>query len=300
MPDQAAQVFVTYNDIDNDTAGSRVESERQNMYGRGSKFSSLVPSSSTTTTQLQRGQAQIKDEIINKIILPNARSFCRLRGSNHSGKDFIGGETRKQFEEDFQASLKATCEPQGIEIVDVAIDEIHPPDKIAEPIRNRQIAVQTATKYEQQIEQQDAEKDLAVEKELVKQKKALIEAEQQVVKSVTEAKRKQEVAVIEANQRLKVAEFELKAAEDQATAITARGQAAAAVIEFDNEAEAAGWKKAVAAFDGDGNDYARWVMLKKMAPSFRRMMVNTADSPIMEIFKSYNEGENAPQNVSAE
>ena len=253
-----------------------------------------------TTTQLQRGQAQIKQEIIDKIILPNARSFCRLRGSNHSGKQFIDGKTKKQFEEDFQASLKATCEPQGIEIVDVAIDEIHPPERIAEPIRNRQIAVQEATKYEQQIEQQEAEQNLAVEKELVKQKRALIEAEQLVVKAVTEAKRKQEVAIIGANQRLKVAEFELKAAEDQAAAIAARGQAAASVIEFDNAAEAAGWKKAVSAFDGDGNEYARWVMLKKMAPSFRRMMVNTADSPIMEIIKSYNDSQGGPQKVSAE
>ena len=42
-------------------------------------------------------------------------------------------------------------------------------------------------------------------------------------------------------------------------------------------------------------------MLKKLAPSFRRMMVNTADSPMMEIFESYNvEKETPPRNVSAE
>ena len=69
---------------------------------------------------------------------------------------------------------------------------------------------------------------------------------------------------------------------------------------FDNQAEAAGWKKAVEAFSGDGDEYARWVMLKKLAPSFRRIMVNTADSPMMEIFKSYNDAKEGPRNVSAE
>ena len=77
------------------------------------------------------------------------------------------------------------------------------------------------------------------------------------------------------------------AAQDEALAITARGEAAAEVINFENEAEAAGWQKSVAAYDGDGDQFARWVMLKKLAPSFRQMMVNTADSPLMDIFNEF-------------
>lgn len=87
---------------------------------------------------------------------------------------------------------------------------------------------------------------------------------------------------------MKVAEFELLAAKDQAEAISARGKAAAEVIAFENEAEAAGWKKTVEAYDGSGDEFARWVMLKKRAPSYRQMMINTADSPLMEIFEEYN------------
>ncbi len=233
--------------------------------------------------------------------MPNARSFCRLRGSNHSGKDFISGETRIQFQKDFETALKETCSQQGIEVIQAVITDIQPPQKIAEPVRERQIAVLVEKQYEKQVLQQLSEQQLAVEKETVKQKQALIAAQQEVVKIVTDAKRRQEVAVIEANQRLKVAEFQLKAAEDEAAAIASRGKAAADVIQFDNQAEAAGWKKAVEAYSGDGDEYARWVMLKKLAPSFQRMMVNTADSPMMEIFKSYNnEKAETPRNVSAQ
>ena len=229
----------------------------------------------------------IDEEIINKIILPNARSFCRLRGSSHSGREFIQGDTRAQFQKDFQEALAQTCDSQGVEVIQALITKIRPPEKIAQPVRERQIALQTEQQYGREIEQQVSEQELAVEKEMVSRKQAIVEAEQAVVKVVTEAKRAQEVAVIEANQRLKVAEFELKAAEDQATAVTARGKAAADVIRFDNEAEAAGWRKSVEAFSGEGNEFARWVFLKKIAPAFRSMMVNTADSPLMDVFGDF-------------
>lgn len=303
MPDKAAHVLVTYNDVDNDVAGQRIETTGAADGYRGAKDVLPISSFSGRTSQrveVHRGRTEVKEEIINKIILPNARSFCRLRGSNHSGKDFISGETRIQFQKDFEDALKQTCSVQGIEVIQAVITDIQPPQKIAKPVRERQIAVLLEQQYDKQYLQQESEQKLAVEKETVKQKQAIVAAEQEVVKKVTDAKRKQEVAVIEANQRLKVAEFQLKAAEDEAAAIAARGKAAAEVILFDNEAEAAGWKKAVDAFSGDGDEYARWVMLKKLAPSFRRMMVNTADSPMMEIFKSYNESHPGPQPVSAE
>jgi regulator of protease activity HflC (stomatin/prohibitin superfamily) len=258
IPEEAARVFVTYNDTENGDA--------------------------------------IHDEIINKIILPNARAFCRLRGSDHSGRDFISGDTRTKFQEDFQKALADTCREQGIEVIQALITTISPPEKIAEPVRARLIALETEKQYQRQIEQQKSEQQLAVKQEMVNRKKAIVAAEQEVVKVVVEAKRKQEVAVIEANQRLEVARYELKAAEDQAAAVLARGKAAADVIRFDNEAEAAGWRKSVQAFAGHGNEFARWVLLRKLAPAFRSMMVNTADSPIMDIFQAYQAGQTSAVN----
>lgn len=253
-PERAAEVFVTYNDSLND----------------------------------ENNNAIVEEEIIQKIILPNARSFCRLRGSDNSGRDFILGEKRLQFQEDFQRTLEATCQSQGIEIIQALITRISPPQQIASPVRARQIATQEAAQYVKQIEQQLSEQQLKVEQELVMRKQVLVEVDREVVKLTTEAQRAQEVAVIEAEQRRKVAEVELTAAEDQAEAISARGKASAEVINFQNEAEAAGWAKSVEAYDGDGDQYARWVMLKKLAPSFQKMMVNTADSPLMDIFREFS------------
>jgi hypothetical protein len=84
--------------------------------------------------------------------------------------------------------------------------------------------------------------------------------------------------------------LKLEAAKDEAAAIVARGTADAKVIELKNAAEAAGWKRSVEAFSGDGNLFARYVMFQKLSASYRRLMINTADSPIMRIFESFAPG----------
>ncbi|QDU37028.1 SPFH domain / Band 7 family protein [Maioricimonas rarisocia] len=255
-PEKAAEVYVTYNE---DTNGD-----------------------------------QIDEELILKVILPNARSFCRLQGSNSLGRDFIQGETRTKFQEDFQEAMRTACEPLGIEIIQALITRIRPPDQIAAPVRDREIAKQEELQYQQQILQQESEQKLAVETALVGQKRALVEADQKVVKLTTEAKREQEVAVTKANEQLKVAEYKLEAAKDEAAAILARGQAEADIIRFQNEAEAAGWKTAVEAFSGNGMQYAQFVMFEKMAKAYRQIMVNTADSPIMRVFEAFDPSVTAP------
>jgi regulator of protease activity HflC (stomatin/prohibitin superfamily) len=253
MPERAAEVYVIYNELENDT----------------------------------QGVTKIDEEVIKKVVFPNARSFCRLRGSDHSGREFISGDTRTVFQEDFQREIERNCESQGIEIVQALITKINPPQQIASPVRDRQIAIEESKQYGKQLIQQESEKHLAIEGEMNLRLQALVAAQQEVVKMTTEAKQAQEIALIEASKRLKVAELELQAATDQAAATLARGTAEAKVIEFQNEAEAAGWRKAVAAFSNDGDEYARWSMLKKLAPAYRNMMVNTSDSPIMDIFRQY-------------
>jgi regulator of protease activity HflC (stomatin/prohibitin superfamily) len=238
--------------------------------------------------QTDNGPA-IDEEIVKTVIMPNARSFCRLQGSNSSGREFIQGETRKQFQEAFEVSMREACQPLGIEIIQALITRIRPPEQIALPVRTREIAKQQELQYKQQTLQQESEQKLAIGKAMVDQKQALVGADQIVVQITTQAQQDQEVALTKANENLAVAQLKLDASIDEAAAIEARGKAAADVVRFDNEAESAGWKKAVEAFDGDGKGYAQYVMFQKLSPAYQRIMVNTADSPIMKIFESFND-----------
>ncbi|MCA9011157.1 MAG: hypothetical protein KDB01_15510 [Planctomycetaceae bacterium] len=239
----------------------------------------------------------IDEEIVHTVIMPNARSFCRLQGSNSSGREFIQGQTRKDFQEAFEISMREACQPLGIEIIQALITRIRPPEQIALPVRTREIAKQQELQYKQQTLQQESEQKLAVGKALVDQKQALVAADQKVVQITTRAMQEQQVALTKANENLAVAQLKLDASIDEAAAATARGKAAADVVRFDNEAEAAGWKKAVDAFGGDGKGYAQYVMFEKLSSSYRRIMVNTADSPIMKIFESFNDTNTAARSA---
>ncbi|MFN9822900.1 MAG: SPFH domain-containing protein, partial [Planctomyces sp.] len=172
----------------------------------------------------------IDDEIVQTVIMPNARSFCRLQGSNSSGREFIQGETRSAFQKAFEQEMRLACEPLGIEIIQALITTIRPPEKIAEPVRRREIAKQEELQYKQQVLQQESEQKLAVEKAMVEQKQALVTAGRDVVKSTTKAEEEQQVALTLANQQLAVSQLKLDASLDEAMAIEARGQAVADVV----------------------------------------------------------------------
>ena len=260
IPETAARTYVTYNDVVNDKPGA----------------------------------SAIAEEIIAKVIMPNARAFCRLRGSNSSARDFIGGVTRTAFQSEFQKAITETCQAQGIEIVQALITKIIPPQAIAQPLRDREIAVQKKKQFAQEILQQQEEAKLATEKELIEQKRELIGADRMVIEAVTLAHQEQQVQLEAANRDMAVATEKLAAAKDEAEAIVARATAKAAVVGFENEADAAGWKKAVEALGNDGEAYARYVLYKKLAPGYRSIMTNTADSPLMEVFSGF-----AGQNKSA-
>ncbi|QDU54022.1 SPFH domain-containing protein [Aeoliella mucimassa] len=253
VPETAAETYVTYNDVTND----------------------------------EDGASDISQEIINKVIMPNARAFCRLRGSNTSARELIGGETRTAFQAEFQNAITKTCKEQGIEIVQALITKIKPPQAIAEPLRDREVSAQQLKQYTQQILQQQQEAKLATEKALIEQRREVIGADREVVEVVTLAKEEQQVALEAANRDKAVAEQKLEAAKDEAEALLARATAKAAVIGYENEADAAGWRKAVEALGNNGDAYARYVLYQKLAPGYRNIMANTADSPLMDIFQSF-------------
>lgn len=232
------------------------------------------------------GASAIAEEIKEKVIMPNAHAFCKLRGSNSSARELIGGETRTKFQEEFQAAIKETCRAQGIEIVQALITRIKPAEQIAKPLKEREVAVQQRRQFNQEVLQYQQEAKLATQRALISQKEALIDAQRQVVESVTQARQEQDVAVAEANRDKEVAEKRLQAVKDEAIAILAKAKADAAVVGYENEAVAAGWKNAVSAFGSDGKEYARFSMFEKLAPSYKRIMTNTKDSPLMGIFES--------------
>jgi regulator of protease activity HflC (stomatin/prohibitin superfamily) len=235
----------------------------------------------------------IKDQIIAKIITPESRSICRIGGSKLTGGQFISGTNREVFQRELIKSLTENCKKQGVEILAVAITSILPPEEIAGPVRQREVAKQELSQFVQERLQQVSEAQLKVQQILADQKRLLVEAEQLVVQKTTKAEEEQQVAVTLAEQKFAVSKTELEATVDQAAAIRAKAEADAEVIRFNNKAELAGLAARVQAFGGDGAALAQNILVGKLAPAFRSILSNT-EGPLMDLFGQFTTPTDSP------
>ncbi|HNQ24225.1 MAG TPA: SPFH domain-containing protein [Phycisphaerae bacterium] len=224
-----------------------------------------------------------EDDILHKVIIPNARSISRIEGSKLQAREFISGRTRTAFQDSLLAQLKRECWNQGIDIKSALVRDIHPPAEIAALISQREQADQEIERFTNEMEEARAQARLIEQQEMQEQNKSVGDARRQVVTLVKEAEKRKSVAVTEANQALAVAKLTLEAAEKEAAATRARGAADAKVILLEYQAQAEPLQQAVQAF-GDGQAYAQMHFLQKIAPAVRSILANT-DGPFAEIFR---------------
>jgi hypothetical protein len=223
------------------------------------------------------------EDVVNKVILRSALSMSRVQGSKYSSADVISGTVRKTFQDEFSKHITQESARKGILIKAALISEIEPPQKIAEPIRDREIAVQTRTTYENQIERAVSDAKVAEQKKLQDQKVRVVAADTLRKNEIQKATKDKEVVIIGAQRDLEVAKKDLETADKNAQGIIAIGQGDADVISYTRLAEASAMRAIIAPF-GNGSAYARNIYLNKIAPNIENIMANS-DGALAEPFK---------------
>ena len=226
------------------------------------------------------------DDIIKKIIMPLARGFSRIEGSKNPAKSYITGDTRQKFQDSLQEHLQSKCLEWGVSIKSVLVRNITPPDEIASVIREREVAVQNARKFEQQIEQAKSQAELTRQETLALQNKVKVEADTERIRAVITAKQDQSVRLTQAQQILEVARLETAAATAQAEAILLKAEADRKVLELNNEAAANVITLQIGAF-GNGNNFAKYTLYKKLAPQIRSVLSGDDDNGLGGLFKPF-------------
>ncbi len=226
-----------------------------------------------------------EEDILSKIILPNARSIARIQGSKLQAREFINGQTRTAFQDKLLSELRQECWKQGIDIKSALVRDIQPPPEIADLISQREQADQEIERFTNEMEEAKSEVQLVEVQELQRRNKAMGNARREVVTTIKQAEQRMTVAVTNASRELEVARIELQAAEKLASAIVAKGRAEANVILFNYEARAEPLQAAVTAFGG-GRTYAQQFFLQKIAPSIKSILSNT-EGPFADIFKQF-------------
>jgi len=216
------------------------------------------------------------EDIIKKIILPRARGFSRLEGSKSPAINYIVGETRQKFQNNLETHLKEKCRPWGITIKSALVRNIIVPEQIASIIRDREIAVQSARKYEQQIEQAKSKAELTRQETLAVQNREKVAADTARIRAVIEAKQDQAVKTVAANRELEVVKLENDAASFQAQAMLFKAEADRDVIRLTNKAQADVFGEQVKAF-GSGINYAKYVFYQRIGPQIKTIL--SGDQP---------------------
>lgn len=226
------------------------------------------------------------DDIIKKIIMPLARGFSRIEGSKNPAKNYITGETRQQFQDRLENHLRSQCLLSGVAIRSVLIRNISPPDEIASIIREREVAVQDARKFEQQITQAKSKAELNRQEMLATQNRIKVEAETAKIRAIIEAKQNFEVQLTEAKQELEVARLEASAAEAQVEAMLIQAEAERRVIELSNEANASVINSQISAFGG-GLNFARYHFNEKVGPRIQSILTSDDADGLGGLFRPF-------------
>jgi len=212
----------------------------------------------------EMGATEESNEILQKVVVPVLRGFGRIIGSQYSSIDYISGTSRITFQSNLFERVRAACLTKGIEVKSVLIADIDPPEEIAQPLREREIAKEELARNEAQIAQARADQALAETEAMILQQRRRVEAETEKLQAVIAATNDQVVALVNQEQKLAVARTDLEAAKLEAEAVRARGKAQADVVVLGHKAEAAALERAAKAF-GTGEKLATYEMIRALA-----------------------------------
>jgi regulator of protease activity HflC (stomatin/prohibitin superfamily) len=281
-----------------DVVEVNLQSQRYGMSGDDSiSFLTLdgfnVTVEGTIEYGLQRDSAALlthrvgdMDDIIKKIILPRARGFSRIEGSKHPAINFIVGETRQGFQRDLETHLREKCTPWGVDIKSVLVRKIIVPDEIASISRDREVAVQNALKFEQQIDQAKSQAELVRQEMLAIQNKEKVQSDTERIRAVINAQQDQAVRVIAAEQEREVARLEEQAASLQAEAVIKTAEGERDAIKARNVAEASVLTDQVNAFKS-GMTLARYRFYQHISPRIQSVLSSDQEGGIGSLFSTF-------------
>lgn len=134
--------------------------------------------------------------VCTKIIRPTARSYGRILGSKNKGEEFVHGKTREEYQNKLRASLTKKCLESRVKINQALVRHFEVPKKLRSPITKKVIARKLMEQYEQEQKTQEANAELARNKQLVVQKRKKVEAETTKITDTIQAEKERAVEEI--------------------------------------------------------------------------------------------------------
>lgn len=244
---------------------------------------------------------QLKNPILQKIILPLIRGYVRIEGSKHDAREYISKpkeeavgkdkkatNPRERLQEELMAKVRPECEQLGVVIDYIAVGQtqMNPLlEKLATQIRDREQARIARKTNEQKVLQFEGEQQLKSTEALAQQRKLVIDANTKLEQAKVEAQRRVQNEKAQLEAELQSARARLDGSKKRAEAILTTGKAEANVVNADNAATVAELKTAVEGFESP-NHFAKYHVLRKLSPVLSEIFASD-QSEFARLFSTY-------------
>jgi hypothetical protein len=237
---------------------------------------------------------QLRNEVLQKVVLPHVRGYTRIEGSNFYARDFIVTQSangdvqaatlnaREKLQAALVAKVGSKCAEQGIEIRAITLQNIHLPEELLQQIWQRDLAKAELDKAQSDLKKFESQQDLAAKNALTPQATLVVQAQTTLKTAKIGAQTKKGNAELSFKQNLISAQLQLDASQKQAEAALSRGKAEATVIQKQNEAEVAGLKQAVSGFPSPQH-FAQYQLFTKLGPALHEVF-SSDDGDFAKLF----------------
>ena len=193
-----------------------------------------------------------------------ARKISRDRGFNYGAQDFLEGEKREKFQEDFTKELEKVCAKQNVLIRSAFIRNIVIPEPFLKQQRDKQIAVETKTTTEARQETQETDNKVALEKSTIDQAEQKVKAETKRLVAGIDQEQKNVTSEVETQVKELESSYAAKMAKLDAERTRATGDAKNDATKLKETATSGIHKMKLEVFQNDGNAYLRYTLADQL------------------------------------
>lgn len=249
----------------------------------------------------QTHEDQIKNPILQKIVLPLIRGYVRIEGSKHDAREYISkpreeevadgvkpSNPRERLQQELMAKVKPECEKVGVDLEYVAVGQTKMSpllEQLGLQIRLREQARITRKTNEQKVVQYQQEQELKSTEALMEQRQLVIDANTKLERSKIAAERRSETEKLKLEADLAAAQSRRDGAKQRAEAILTKGKAEANVTMAENEAAVAELETAVKGFPTPDH-FAQYHVLTKVSAALAEIFASD-NSDFAKLFSNY-------------
>jgi regulator of protease activity HflC (stomatin/prohibitin superfamily) len=207
-----------------------------------------------------------RENVERNVIYLQAQKIGQNRGSNYRAEDFLEGDKREGFQNDFIAELDKVCEKQKVIVRTAFIRNIVIPESVLKQKRDRQLAIETTTTSEAKEATAQSDAEVARAQALIPQAEAEVKAE--TARLVAGINQEKQNLTVQTDAEIKELQSDYKSQKAQLEAEKTRvlGEAKASAARMKNTAEGSIHKMKLEAFQNDGDAYLRATLADKLNP----------------------------------